>query len=70
MIINRVLSIKEIVLVVHVTLVKTEVRWNEHNNPTKISEPSNHLEATSATVLRGLSFKMLLILTNKRTLKE
>ena len=32
---------------VHVTLVKphvnAEVRWNEHNDPTKISEPLKHL---------------------------
>ena len=40
----------EIVLVVRVTLVKpnvrirwNEVRWNEHNNPNKSSEPSKHL---------------------------
>ena len=23
----------------------TEVRWNEHNNPTKCSKPSNHLRS-------------------------
>ena len=35
------LSTKGTVLVVHVTLVK----WNEHNNPTKSSEPSKHLRS-------------------------
>ena len=39
---NRVLSIKEILLVVH---VNAEVRWNEHNNPTKSPEPSKHLRS-------------------------
>ena len=46
---NRVLSIKEIVLVVHITFVKPNVvrklRWNEDNNPTKSSEPSKHLRS-------------------------
>ena len=32
-----------------------EVRWNEHNNPPKSSEPSKHLRNT----LHGLSFQML-----------
>ena len=35
-----------------------EVRWNEHNNPTKCSELSKHLR-TSTTTLQGLSFQML-----------
>ena len=35
-----------------------EVRWNEHNNPTKSSELSKHLR-TSTTILQGLSFQML-----------
>ena len=40
MIANRVLSIKEVSLVVHMILVKlkvmhAEVGWNKHNNPTK-----------------------------------
>ena len=62
-----------------------EVRWNEHNNPPKSSEPSKHLRNT----LHGLSFQMLqrmvrpgrtqkhhillsrnLILTNKTALND
>ena len=41
----HVLSIEEIVRVVHIRLVKpnAEVRWNEYNNPTKSLEPSKHL---------------------------
>ena len=44
------LYIKEIFLVVHITLVKetkrnAEVRWNELNNPTKSSEPSKRLRS-------------------------
>ena len=40
MIINSVLSLKEFVLMIHVVFVKPNViRWNEHNNPTKNSEP-------------------------------
>ena len=35
-----------------------EVRWNEHNNPTKSSEPSKHLRSNT-TILYGLSFQML-----------
>ena len=42
------LFIKEIALVVHAqyigeTKYNAEVRWNEHNNPTKTSEPLKHL---------------------------
>ena len=36
-----------------------ENRWNEHNNPTKSSEPSKHLRSKSTTILHGLSFQML-----------
>ena len=36
-----------------------EVKWNEHNNPTKSSEHQNTFEATSTTVLHWLSFQML-----------
>ena len=36
-----------------------EVRWNEHNNPTKSSEPSKHLRSNSTTILHGLSFQIL-----------
>ena len=39
--INRVLSIKETVLVVQVTMVR--VRSNGHNNSSEISEPSKQL---------------------------
>ena len=37
----------------------TEVRWSEHNNPTISSEPSNTFEATSTSILHGLSFQIL-----------
>ena len=37
----------------------TEVRWNEHNNPTKIQNHQYTFGATLATVFRGLSFQML-----------
>ena len=40
---NLVLSIKEIVFVVHVILVKPNVMQKLHNNPTKSSESSKHL---------------------------
>ena len=44
-----------------------EVRWNEHNNPTKSLEPSKHLR-TSTAILHGLSFQMLQkILRPRRT---
>ena len=36
-----------------------EVRWNEHNNLAKSSEPQNTFEATSTTILHGLLFQML-----------
>ena len=50
MIINRVSSVNGIVLVVHITLVTpnlciAEIRWNEHNNLSKSSEPSKHLQS-------------------------
>ena len=35
-----------------------EVSLNEHNNPTKSSEPSKHLRSNT-TILYGLSFQML-----------
>ena len=50
MIINRVSSVNGIVLVVHIMLVTpnlriAEIRWNEHNNLSKSSEPSKHLQS-------------------------
>ena len=36
-----------------------EVRWNEHNNPTKSSEPSKHIRSNINHYLHGLSFQML-----------
>ena len=44
MVINHVLSIKDFVLKVHVTLVKPSINIGEHNNPTKSSEPWKHLQ--------------------------
>ena len=35
-----------------------ELRWIEHNNTTKSSEPSKYLRTTSTTILHGLSFQM------------
>ena len=38
------------------------IRWNEHKNPTKSSEPSKHLRSNinrSTIILHGLSFQML-----------
>ena len=40
------------------TKCNAEIRWIEHNNPTKSSETSNTFDATSLTVLHGLSFQM------------
>ena len=50
MIINRVSSLNGIVLVVHITLLKpnvriAEIRLDEHNNLSKSSEPSKHLKS-------------------------
>ena len=63
MITNRVLSIKEIVLVVHVTLVKPNVmRKLDGMNiiiQLKVQNHQNTFEATSTTILHELSFQML-----------
>ena len=62
-IINRVLSTKGIVLVVHVTLVKPNVmqKLDEMNiiSQLKVQNHQNTFEATSTTILHGLSFLML-----------
>ena len=48
-----------------------EVRWSEHNNPTKSSEPSKHLRSNINHYLHGLSFQMLQkMLRPGRTLKH
>ena len=61
-IINRVLSTKRIVLVVHVTLVKPNVmlKLDEMNIITqlKVQNHQNTFEATSTTILHGLPFLM------------
>ena len=36
-----------------------DVRWNEHDNRTKVQNHQNTFEATSTTILQGLSFQML-----------
>ena len=36
-----------------------EVQWNEHNNRIKVQNHQNTFEATSTTILQGLSFQML-----------
>ena len=63
MITNRVLSIKEIVLVGHVTLVKPNVmRKLDGMNiiiQLKVQNHQNTFEATSTTILHGTSFEML-----------
>ena len=60
---NRVLSIKEMVLVVHVTLVKSNVmRKLDGMNiiiQLAVQNHQNTFEATSTTILHGLSFQML-----------
>ena len=60
---NRVLSIKEIVLVVHVTLVKPNVMQKLDGLNIIIQLKNQNLkdtfEATSTTVLLGLSFQIL-----------
>ena len=62
-VINRVLSTKRIVLVVHVTLVKPNVmqKLDEMNIITqlKVQNHQNTFETTSITILHGLSFLML-----------
>ena len=35
-----------------------QVRWNKHN-PTKISEPSKHLQSNIKTILHRVSFQIL-----------
>ena len=63
MITNRVLSIKEIVLVVHLTLVKPNVmqKLNGMNIiiQLKVQNHQNTFEAISTTILHWLSFQML-----------
>ena len=60
---NRVLSIKEIVLVVHVTLVKPNVMQKLDGMNIIIQLKNQNLkdtfEATSTTILLGLSFQIL-----------
>ena len=60
---NRVLSIKEIVLVGHATLVKpNEMRKLDGMNiiiQLKVQNHQNTFEATSTTILHGQSFQML-----------
>ena len=57
------LSIKDIILVVHVTLVKPNVmqKLNRMNIiiQLKVQNNQNTFEATSTTILHGLSFQML-----------
>ena len=57
------LSIREIVLVVHVTLVKPKVmpKLDEMNIiiQLKVQNHQNTFEATSTTIIHGLSFQML-----------
>ena len=63
MIKNRVLSIKRIVLVVYVTLVKPNVMQKSDGMNTiiqlKVQNHQNTFEATSSTILHGLLFHML-----------
>ena len=63
MIINRVISIKEFVLVVHVTLVKPNVMQKLDGMniiiQLKVQNHQNTFEATLTTVLHELSFQML-----------
>ena len=60
---NRVLSITEIALVVHVTFVKpTVIRKLDGMTiiiQLKVQNNQNTFEATSTTILHGLSFQML-----------
>ena len=62
-IINRALSVQEIVLVVHVTFVKPKVmqKLDEMNIiiQLKVRKRPRTFEATSTTVLHGLSFQIL-----------
>ena len=57
------ISISEIVLVVHVALVKPNVMWKlDGMNITiqlKVQNHENTFEATSTTLLHGLSIQML-----------
>ena len=41
------------------TKYNAEVQWNEHNSPIKVQNHQNTFEATSTTILQGLSFQML-----------
>ena len=63
MIINHVLSIKEFVLLVHVTLVKLNIMQKLDGMnmiiQQNIQNNQNTFDATSTTVLHGLSFQML-----------
>ena len=62
-IINRVLSIKEFVLVVHVTLVNPKVMQKLDGMnmiiKLKVQNHQNTYDVTSTTVLQWLSFQML-----------
>ena len=57
------LSIKEIVLVVHVTLVKSDVMRKLNGMSIiiqlKVQNHENTFKTTSTTILHGLSFQML-----------
>ena len=60
---NPVLSVKEVVLVGHVTLVKRNVMWKLDGMniiiQLKVQNHQNTFEATSTTILHGPSFQML-----------
>ena len=62
-IINCVLSIKGIILVVNVTLVKPNIMQKLDGMniiiQQKVQNQQNTFEATSTTILHGLSFQML-----------
>ena len=63
MITNCALSRKEIVFVVHVTLVKPNVMWKLDGVniiiQLKVQNHQNTFEATLTTILHGRSFEML-----------
>ena len=63
MIKNHVLSIKRIVFVVYLTLVKSNVMQKSDGMNTiiklKVQNHQNTFEATSTTILHGLLFQML-----------
>ena len=57
------LSIKEFVLVIHITLLKANVKQKLDGMniiiQLKVQNHQNTFEATSTTILHGLSFQML-----------